>query len=73
MLINQNGIQIKNVQIPSKNDGTFKVDNLKIPSNAISGKWKVEVSSGSNLDKAEFEVITTYCKRVAGVIKADIQ
>ena len=28
----------------------FKVDDLKIPSNAISGTWKINNSSGSNLD-----------------------
>jgi len=56
-LINPNGITIKSIDVPSNIDGTFKVDEFKIPSNAISGKWKINVSSGSTLDSAEFEVI----------------
>ena len=55
-LIDPNGVEIKNLDIPSNSEGSFTVDELKIPSNAISGKWKIEVSSGSNLDRAEFEV-----------------
>ena len=58
-LIDPNGVEIKNLNIPSNSEGSFTVDKLKIPSNAISGKWKIEVSSGSNLDKAEFEVNST--------------
>ena len=57
-LIDPNGIEIKSLQIPSKADGTFKVEQFKIPSNAISGTWKILVSSGSNIDKAEFEVVS---------------
>tara|TARA_B110000438_G_scaffold267338_1_gene282112 strand:+ start:550 stop:2706 length:2157 start_codon:yes stop_codon:yes gene_type:complete len=65
VLINPNGIEIKNVQIPSKNDGTFKVDNLKIPSNAALGLWKINVFSGSMVDKIQFEVIS---KNEGGIV-----
>ena len=41
-----------------KRDGTFKIEEFKIPNNAIAGTWKINVISGSNLDKTEFEVIT---------------
>lgn len=58
-LIDPNGIEMKSVEIPSKSDGTFTIDQLKIPTNAISGTWKINVSSGANLDRAEFEVIST--------------
>ena len=57
-LIDPNGVEIKNIEVPSNSDGTFKVEEFKIPKNAISGTWKINVSSGSNLDKSEFEVIT---------------
>jgi len=57
-LIDPNGVEVKSVEIPSKSDGTFKVDQLKIPTNAISGTWKINVSSGANLDKTEFQVIS---------------
>jgi len=56
-LIDPNNVEIKSIEIPSKSDGSFKVDQFKIPKNAIAGTWKINVSSGSNLVKAEFEVI----------------
>jgi hypothetical protein len=58
-LVDPNGVTMKSLEIPSNSEGSFTVDKLKIPSNAMSGKWKVEVKSGSNLDKAEFEVNST--------------
>ena len=58
VLINPNGVEIKNIEVPSKSDGTFKIEEFKIPNNAMSGTWKINVSSGSNLDKSEFNVIT---------------
>jgi hypothetical protein len=58
-LVNPNGVEVKSLEIPSNSDGTFKVEEFKIPKNAISGTWKINVSSGSNLDKSEFEVILT--------------
>ena len=56
-LIDPNAVEIKRIEIASKTDGSFKVDELKIPSNAIAGKWKITVNSGSISDSAEFEVI----------------
>jgi len=58
-LIDPNGVEIKRTEIASNSDGSFKVDDLKIPSNAIPGKWKITVSSGASLDSSEFEVIMT--------------
>ena len=58
-LIDPNGVEIKSLEIPSSSDGTFKVEGFKIPKNAISGTWKINVSSGSNIDRTEFEVIST--------------
>ena len=58
-LVDPNGIELKRIEVPSSSDGTFKVEEFKIPNNAISGTWKINVSSGSNLDKSEFEVIST--------------
>ncbi|WP_253805557.1 biofilm-associated protein [Nitrosopumilus sp. Nsub] len=58
-LVDPNGVEIKKIEIPSNSDGTFKVEEFKIPNNAISGTWKINVNSGSNLDKSEFEVILT--------------
>jgi len=58
-LVDPNGVEIKNLEIPSNSDGTFKIEEFKIPKNAISGTWKINVSSGSNIDRSEFEVIST--------------
>ena len=55
-LVDPNGVKIKNLQIPSKSDGTYTVDKFKVPSNAITGLWKINVVSGSNLEKVEFQV-----------------
>ena len=57
-LIDPNENEIKFLEIPSNSDGTFKVDEFKIPKNAISGTWKIKISSGSNIDLTEFEVIS---------------
>jgi hypothetical protein len=58
--------------VPSKNDGTFTVDALKIPSNAVNGKWKINVSSGSNLAPVEFNVISTTDKGILISVTDDI-
>ena len=55
-LVNPNGVKIKSLDVPSNSNGAFTIDNLKIPSNAVSGKWKINVISGSNSDTVEFEV-----------------
>ncbi|RCL29819.1 MAG: biofilm-associated protein [Nitrosopumilus sp.] len=56
-LIDPNGVEMKSLEIPSKNDGTFTVDGFKIPKNGMTGTWKINASSGSNLAPVEFEVI----------------
>ena len=71
-LVNPQGMEIKKMEVPSKNDGTFTIDQLKIPSNAMIGKWKINVSSGSNLDIIEFEVISNDSKRMGITITEDI-
>ena len=58
-LINSEGIKVKTLDVPSNSDGSFKVNSLKIPSNGEIGKWKINVSSGSNLDISEFNVVST--------------
>ena len=55
-LVNPNGMKIKSLDVPSNSNGAFTIDNLKIPSNAVNGKWKIDVISGSNSDTVEFEV-----------------
>ncbi|MDB2445908.1 biofilm-associated protein [Nitrosopumilus sp.] len=71
-LLNPQGIEIKKMDIPSKNDGTFTVDQLKIPSNGATGEWRINVSSGSNLDIIEFKVISKDSKRIGIIVTEDI-
>jgi hypothetical protein len=72
-LVDPNGVNIKSVETPSKSDGTFKVDELKIPTNAISGTWKINVISGSNSDKSEFEVISTNKEGIIIEIREEVK
>ena len=57
-LTDPKGTEIKAIEVPSKSDGTFTVDEFKIPSNGILGIWKINVSSGSNFESVEFNVIS---------------
>ncbi len=57
-LIDPNGVSIKKIDVPSKIDGTFKIDQFKVPSDAISGTWKINVVSGTNGSSSEFEVVS---------------
>jgi hypothetical protein len=59
-LIDPNGIEVKKLEIPSNSDGTFTEERLRIPSNGIAGLWKINVSSGSNLDTVEFNVSSSF-------------
>ena len=58
ILVDPKGIEVKTIEVPSKSDGTFTVDQLKIPSNGVLGIWKINVNSGSNLEIIEFNVIS---------------
>ena len=71
-LMDPQGVVVKKMDVPSGNDGSFTVDELKIPSNGSIGKWKINVSSGSNLDIVELDVISTDTKRIGITITEDI-
>ena len=58
ILIDPKGIEMKVMEVPSKSDGTFTVNEFKIPSNGILGTWKINVNSGSNFESVEFNVIS---------------
>ena len=57
-LIDPTGKEIKSIEVPSNNVGMFTEERLRIPSNAQLGLWKINVSSGSNLDVVEFNVFS---------------
>jgi len=71
-LINSEGIRVKTLDVPSNSDGTFTINSLKIPSNGEIGKWKINVSSGSNLDTSEFNVISTTNTKTTITVEDDV-
>ena len=58
-LIDPDGIEIKKIEIISDMEGIFKEENFKIPTDAKTGSWKIEIISGSSLNKVQFEVVST--------------
>ena len=58
-LIDPNGNEIKSLEIASNSERMFSEKRLKIPSNGKIGLWKIVISSGSNLDNVEFNVLST--------------
>jgi len=71
-LVNPQGIEIKKLDVPSKNDGTFTVNSFKIPSNAMIGEWKIKASSGANIDTSKFNVISSDKKIIAITVEDGI-
>ena len=50
------GKVIKKIQTFSDRFGVFKVDNFRIPIDAITGQWNVNAKSGGNFKDIEFSV-----------------
>jgi hypothetical protein len=57
-LIDPSGQEIKSLEMASNNERMFSEERLRIPSNAQVGLWKITITSGSNLDKVEFNVFS---------------
>ena len=72
-LVNPQGIEIKEISVPSNNDGSFTVDQLKIPSNAVTGEWRIKVASGSNLDIIQFNVVSINSEKIGITVTEDIE
>ena len=51
-------LEMKIIEIPTDNEGSFSESGFRIPENGISGLWKINISSGSNLKTVEFEVFS---------------
>jgi hypothetical protein len=58
-LIDPSGKEIKSLEIASNSERMFSEERLRIPSNGQIGLWKITISSGSNLDKVEFNVFSS--------------
>jgi len=57
-LINPDGDEVKTLEIASNSKGMFSEERLKIPSDGQVGPWEIMVTSGSNLDKIQFDVFS---------------
>jgi hypothetical protein len=57
-LIDPSGKEIKSLEIASNSEGMFSEERLKIPSDGAIGVWQIIITSGSNLDKVEFNVFS---------------
>ena len=72
ILIDPEGTEMKAMEVPSKSDGTFTVNEFKIPSNGILGTWKINVNSGSNFESVEFNVISEKGQGLTITVEDDI-
>jgi len=57
-LIDPSGKEVKSIELISNSEGMFSEERLKIPTKGQTGLWKIVISSGSNLDKIEFQVLS---------------
>jgi uncharacterized protein YfaS (alpha-2-macroglobulin family) len=57
-LINPDGKEVKTLEVASNAEGVFSEERLKIPSNGKIGLWEIIITSGSNLDRIEFNVFS---------------
>jgi len=71
-LIDPNGNEIKKLEIPSNSEGVFTEERLRIPSNGKIGLWKINVSSGSNLDTIEFNVLSAFTDGIIVKVTNDL-
>ena len=72
-LIDPNGSLIKKLEIASNNRGVFSEEGFRIPSNPITGTWKIVVSSGGNLDQVEFNVFANNTENMIVKIKEGLE
>ena len=57
-LINPDGKKVKTLEIASNSERVFSEERLKIPSDGKIGLWEIVITSGSNLDKIQFDVFS---------------
>ena len=56
VLLDPSGKEIRTVQLGSNSVGQFSEDRLRVPIDAVTGTWKISISSGTNLETIEFNV-----------------
>ena len=73
VLMDPSGKEIKRVEIPSNGEGIFTEERFRIPSNAITGLWKIQVVSGANMDVIEFNVFSNIKEGIELMITEDLE
>ncbi len=56
-ITDSNGKIIKKVETFSDKSGVFKIDNFRIPNDAVQGIWTINAKSGGNFKDTEFMVL----------------
>jgi len=72
-LVDPSGKKVRTLEIPSNNEGVFTEDKLRIPTNGMVGKWKININSGSNLSVIEFEVTSPILTGISVKVVEDIE
>ncbi|MBS1267672.1 MAG: hypothetical protein MAG458_00381 [Nitrosopumilus sp.] len=58
ILVNPEGKEIKEIELPTDKKGTFTEKSLRIPSEGKSGIWKINLKSGENRTSIDINVET---------------
>ncbi|MBS1269016.1 MAG: hypothetical protein MAG458_01752 [Nitrosopumilus sp.] len=68
-LINEKDEIIKEKEIFSNKEGKISDESLRIPSDASSGVWKINIKSGSNYNTVEIDILKTVEEGMSIVIE----
>ena len=73
ILMDPSGKEIKKIEIPSNGEGIFTEERFRIPSNAVTGLWKIQVVSGANMDTIKFNVFSNVKEGIELMIEEDLE
>ena len=73
VLADPNDNIIRELQIPSDSVGSFSEDRLRVPIGGSVGTWKIIISSGTNQNTSEFEVLSNLVNEMKLTIKEDVK
>ena len=73
ILMDPSGKEIKKIEVPSNGEGIFTEERFRIPSNALTGLWKIQVVSGANMDVIEFNVFSNVKEGIELMIEKDLE
>ena len=73
VLADPNDNIIRELQIPSDSVGSFSEDRLRVPIGGSVGTWKIIISSGTNQNTSEFEVLSNLVNEMKVEIEENIK